>query len=101
MRNPDLITSSEEVEDSNRNDMLGCGISLLAAVNAALAIIYIRKLSDQVHCSLQPMYYMLGMSVFCPIWSLVLPVTKAADLTLYGWELYLAVFGLAAVAFAQ
>lgn len=45
------------------------------------------------------MYYMLGMSIFCPIQTLVLPVTKAADLTLYGWELYLAVLGMAIVAF--
>ena len=73
----------------------------MAAVNAALAIIYIRKLADQVHCAVQPMYYMMGMSVFCPVWSLVLPVKKAADLTLYGYELYLAIIGLALVAFMQ
>ena len=49
----DLTSSTEdEIEPSGRNDLLGCGISLLAAVNAALAIIYIRKLADQVHCSL-------------------------------------------------
>ena len=82
-------------------DLIGCGISLLAALCAALAIIYIKKLANQVHCALQPMYYMLGMSIFCPIWSLIDPVTKAANLTLYGWELYLSVFGLACVAFAQ
>ena len=85
---------------AKNEDLLGCGISLTAALCAALAIIYIKKLANQVHCALQPMYYMLGMSVFCPIWSLIDPVTKAADLTLYGWELYLAVFGLACVAFA-
>lgn len=88
-------------EENANADLIGCGISLAAALCAALAIIYIKKLADQVHCTLQPMYYMLGMSVFCPIWSLVLPVTKAADLTLYGWQLYLSMFGLACVAFGQ
>ena len=81
--------------------MIGCGISLLAALNAALAIIYIRKLSDKVHYALQPMYYMLGMSFFCPIWSLAIPVTKAVNLTSYTTSLYLAVFGLAMVGFCQ
>ncbi len=45
------------------------------------------------------MYYMLGMAVFCPIWSLVLPVKNVENLTMYSWELYAAVFGLASVAF--
>lgn len=31
--------------------MIGCGFSLVAAINAALAIIYIKKLSNQVHCT--------------------------------------------------
>ena len=47
------------------------------------------------------MYYMIGMSVFCPIWSLIIPIKKAVDFALYGHELYLAVFGLALVAFSQ
>ena len=47
------------------------------------------------------MYYMLGMSVFCPIWSMIVPVTKAADIAIYGWELYLAVFGLAVIYFVE
>lgn len=80
-------------------DMIGSGISLLAAFNAALAIIYIRKLSGQVDCTIQPMYYMLSMSIFCPIWSLVIPVTKVANLTDYRDSLYLAIFGLALVLF--
>ena len=45
------------------------------------------------------MYYMLGMSVFCPIWSLAIPVVKASELSLYGYELYLAVVGLACIMF--
>ena len=93
------MTSPEEKELATKRDLIGCGIALVAALNAALAIIYIRKLADQVHCALQPMYYMLGMAVFCPIWSLVIPVKNVEDLTLYSWELYTAVFGLASVAF--
>ena len=31
----------------------------------------------------------------------MIPVTKASEMTLYGWELYAAVFGLACVAFLQ
>ena len=95
----------EEVSQSDNSplnkDLLGCGISFLAAVNAAIAIIYIRKLADQVHCALQPMYYMLGMSVFCPIWSLTIPVTKAVGLALYGYEMYFAIIGLACILFVQ
>ena len=98
-------TTTDEVQESSGSslnmDLLGCGVSFLAAVNAAIAIIYIRKLADQVHCALQPMYYMLGMSVFCPIWSLAIPVTKAAGLTLYGYEMYLAIIGLACIMFVQ
>ena len=82
---------------SKRNDILGCGIALLAALNAALGLIYIRKLSDQVHFSLQPIYSFLSMAVYCPIWSLVIPVTDAADLTLYGWQFYAGALGLAMV----
>ena len=81
--------------------MIGCGIAVSAALCAALAIIYIRKLADQVNAAVQPMYYMLGMAIYCPLQSLFIPVTKAAELTLYGWELYLATFGLAVVAFLQ
>jgi len=47
------------------------------------------------------MYYMLAMAVFCPIQGLVLPVKDVIDLTLYSWQLYLGVFGLACVAFFQ
>ena len=65
------VTSSE----GDNNDLIGCGIALFAALNAALAIIYVKKLADSVHCALQPMYYMIGMSVFCPIWSLFIPIT--------------------------
>ena len=94
------ITQSEE-ENSGMNDLIGCGLALIAALNAALAIIFVRKLADQVHCAITPMYYMMGMCIFCPIWLLVIPIQKATDLTLYGYELYLAIFGLALVYFVQ
>lgn len=84
---------------SKSRDLIGCGIGVLSAVNGALAIIYIRKLASQVHCSLQPMYYMLAMAVFCPIWSLILPVKEVEELTIYSWQMYLGVFGLATIAF--
>ena len=90
----------QSTDDYNR-DMIGCGLAVFAALNAALAIIYVRKLADRVNCSLQPMYYMLGMCLFCPIWSLVAPIKEAGKLALYGWELYLAAFGLAIVGFSQ
>ena len=89
----------EEGLSSKVRDLIGCLVALLAALNGGLAIIWVRKLSDQVHCAIQPLYYMIAMTTFCPIWSLMLPVTKASDLTLYSWELYAAAFGLASLSF--
>ena len=47
------------------------------------------------------MYYSLAMSVFCPIWSLAMPVTKPMNLTHYSVTLYLAIFGLACLEFCH
>ena len=93
------VSSVDQDSSGVSKDLIGSGISLFAAFNAALAIIYIRKLSDQVHCTLQPMYYMLAMAIFCPIWSLFMPVKNVTALTDYRISLYLAVLGLALIAF--
>ena len=47
------------------------------------------------------MYYMMGMVIFCPVWSIATPVSKAVDVTLYGYELYLSMFGLAIIYFIE
>ena len=44
--------SGAALTEPNNDDLIGCGISLAAALCAALAIIYIKKLADQVHCTL-------------------------------------------------
>ena len=80
------VEADTEMEEGGKmRDLIGCGIAVLAATNAALAIIYVRKLSDQVHVTLPPLYYWLIFCLSCPIWSLVLPVKEVGELTVYTW----------------
>ena len=65
-------------ESEPSTDLLGCSIALLAALFAALAVVYLRKLADQVHFTVVPMYNLLGATILSPIWSIIAPV-KVAD----------------------
>ena len=89
------------VDNSAANDLIGCGIAILAAVFAALAVVFLKKLADQVHFTLVPMYNLLGATLLSPIWSLISPVTKVDELPEYSWLMFLFVVASVLVSFIQ
>ena len=66
------------VQRESSTDLIGCLIALIAALFAALAVVYLRKLADQVHFTVVPMYNLLGATLLSPIWSIIAPV-KTVD----------------------
>ena len=79
--------------------MIGCLIALCAAFFGGLAVVYLRKLADQIHFTLVPLYNQLGAALLAPIWTTISPVTKVSDLPIYGWAFFLMIIATVIVSF--
>lgn len=80
--------------------MIGSGIAIIAAILAALAITFMRKLAQKIKYEVIPLYYCFGSAIFLPIWSLVAnPVKTKEQIPDYDWKMYLFMFAIASAAF--
>ena len=66
-----LVQPFKESEASSASDIIGCAIGLGSAVFAALAVVYLRKLAEQIHFTLVPMYNLMFATILAPIWSTI------------------------------
>ena len=85
-------------------DMIGCAIAFMAAVSAASSLTIGKSLSTEsrIHWKIIPLYYVIGCSLYAPIWSfLIPPVTNVDEIPLYGYGLYLLMAGAGACAMLQ
>ena len=53
------------------SDVIGCLLALLAAIFAAFAIVYLRKLAEKIHFTIVPMYNLFGAALLAPIWGTI------------------------------
>ena len=51
------------------DDLIGIGLAFIAAIGGALAVVFVRKLSSNIHYSIVGFYYFFGNIIFCPIWT--------------------------------
>jgi drug/metabolite transporter (DMT)-like permease len=93
---PWVTASDAEQEAEMKNDMLGCIIAFVAAVCAALSLTVGKTLStdNRISWKIIPFYYMVGSSLFAPLWSLLVPpVTSVEQIPHYDYGLYLLMIG--------
>jgi hypothetical protein len=70
----------------------------MAAIAAAVALIYTKRLTGFLHFTVQPFYYMLTGNFFNSVWGFIAPSSK---ITLYSGELYLWTMGAALLIFGE
>ena len=64
-----LVQPFASSDQESGSDLIGCIIGLVSAVFAALAVVYLRKLAEQIHFTLVPMYNLMFATIISPIWS--------------------------------
>lgn len=76
IKTPDLedgqdSAAAQKLKEESNHEILGDVLALMAAVAGALAIIFVRKVSQDLHNSVIGFYYTLGNLIFSPLWSFV------------------------------
>ena len=83
---PWKVPEDEMGNNSFADNMIGCGFAVGAAISAALALTFLKRLTNRVNFEVIPFYYCLGSCLLMPLWTLVAdPVKTSAELPVYGW----------------